>query len=113
MPRCRPFKLIDAMILTAALALWMARARPRWIMASRKGIPWFDYAIMVNAGLTQAVQMLAVAYVLIRLIPPRLPRSDLIRQPGMLLLELMIGLRSLVLLHLRLQLGDYRLEVLA
>ncbi len=92
MPRCRPFKLIDTLILTAASALWMARCVLFRIKASRMGVPWFDYAIMINAGLTQAVQMLALAYVLIRLIPPRLPRSDLLRQPGMLLLELMIGL---------------------
>ena len=30
MPRCRPFKLIDAMILIAAAAVWMARMRPLW-----------------------------------------------------------------------------------
>lgn len=45
-PRCRPFKLVDAMILTAAAAVWMGLMRPQWNqfkmvgMASRKGIPW-------------------------------------------------------------------------
>ena len=39
--------------------------------------------------------MLAVAYVCIRLIPPRLPTSELMRQPGMLVL--LIGLSALSL----------------
>jgi hypothetical protein len=30
MPRCRPFKLVDAMILVAAAALGMAAMRPGW-----------------------------------------------------------------------------------
>ena len=88
MPRCRPFKLIDAMILIATAALGMA---------SRKGIPWHVHAVTVHAGLTVALLMLTVAYVWIRLIPPRLPTSDLIRQPGMLSLVLLIGLAFLYL----------------
>jgi hypothetical protein len=98
MPRCRPFRFVDAMILIAAAAASMAWVRTRWIslhmiwMTRSKGIPWFDHARMVHAGLTDALLMLAVAYVWIRLIPPRLPRSDLVRQPGMLFLGLMIGL---------------------
>ena len=42
--------------------------------------------------------MLAVAYLVMRLIPHRLPRSDLIRQPGMLFLAIMIALPILLLL---------------
>jgi hypothetical protein len=101
MPRCRKFKLIDAMILIAAAAGWMAMVRTLWNqlhkvgMASRNGIPWYVYAGTVQTGLTSAVMMLAVAYVWIRLIPPRLPGSDLIRQPGMLSLGLLIGLAIL------------------
>ena len=30
MPRCRSFKLVDAMILIAAAAVWMALMCPRW-----------------------------------------------------------------------------------
>jgi multisubunit Na+/H+ antiporter MnhB subunit len=103
MPRCRPFKLIDAMILTAAAAVGMARMRPLWNelqmagMASRKGIPWQAYAGTVQTGLNIALLMLAVAYLVIRLIPPRPSRSDLIRQPGMLLLGVLIGLSILLM----------------
>jgi hypothetical protein len=111
MPRCRKFKLIDAMILIAAAAGWMAISRTLWNqpgeayapisahhwlhkvgMASRDGIPLYVYAGTVQTGLRNAVMMLAVAYVGISLIPPRLPESDLIRQPGMLSLGLLIGL---------------------
>src|SRR5271169_6074302 len=42
--------------------------------------------------------MLAVAYLVMRSIPPRLPRSDLIRQPGMLFLGLMIAFPILLML---------------
>jgi hypothetical protein len=103
MPRCRPFKLIDAMILTAAVAVWIARMRPLWtelqrtVMASGKGTPWQVYAGTVPTGLNIALLMLALAYLVIRLIPPRPPRSDLIRQPGMLLLGLLIGLVILLM----------------
>ncbi len=103
MPRCRPFKLIDAMILTAAAAGWMARMRTLWNelekvgMASRKGIPWPLYAGTVQTGLNIALLMLTVAYLVIRLIPPRPPRSDLIRQPGMLFLGILIGLMILLM----------------
>jgi hypothetical protein len=47
---------------------------------------------MAHTSLTIAFLNLAVAYVWLRLIPPRLPMSDLIRQPGMLFLILPIGL---------------------
>ena len=103
MPRCRPFKLIDAMILTAAAAVWMARMRTPWNqlqgagMASRKGIPWHAYAGIVQTGLNIALLMLVLAYLVIRLIPPRPPRSDLIRQPGMLLLGVSMGLSILLM----------------
>ena len=103
MPRCRPFKTADAMILIAAVAVWMALMRTRWNqlqmagMASRKGIPWQGYVGTVHSGLNIALFMLAVAYLVIRLIPPRPPRSDLIRQPGMLFLGLMIALPILLM----------------
>ena len=103
MPHCRPFKLIDSMILTAAVAVWIAWMRPllnelqRATMASEKGTPWQVYAWIVPTGLNIAVLMLAFAYLVIRLIPPRPPRSDLIRQPGMLLLGLLIGLVILLM----------------
>jgi hypothetical protein len=98
MPRCRPFKLIDAMILTAAVAVWMASMRSAWnrfqtFWASVKTAPTRQaYLVMANTGLAIALLVLAVAYLVIRLIPPRPPRSDLIRQPGMLPLGLLIGL---------------------
>jgi hypothetical protein len=98
MPRCRPFKLIDAMILVAVAAFGMASMRPVWnqfqmFWAGIKMAPTRQaYVGMAQSGLTIAILNLAVAYVWIRLIPPRLPRSDLIRQPGMLVLGLMIGL---------------------
>jgi hypothetical protein len=98
MPRCRPFKLVDAMILVAAAALGMASMRPGWnqfqmFWAGTKRAPtWQAYVVMAQTGLTIALLMLAVAYVWIRLIPPRLRGSDLMRQPGMLVLVLLIGL---------------------
>ena len=101
MPRCRPFKLIDAMILIANAALGMASMRPGWdqfqmFWAGIKRAPtWQAYAGMAQICLTIALLSLAVAYVWIRLIPPRLPMSDLIRQPGMLVLILLIGLAFL------------------
>ena len=57
MPRCRPFKLIDAMILIAAAALGMASMRPVWNQfqtfgLAARGVPWQDYAGMVQTGLT-------------------------------------------------------------
>jgi hypothetical protein len=100
MPHCRPFKLVDAMILVATAALGMASMRPAWdqfqsIWAGTKAPPtWRAYVGIAQTGLTMASLMLAVAYVWIRLIPPRLPTSDLIRQPGMLSLIHLIGLSS-------------------
>ncbi len=97
MPRCRPFKLIDAMILVANAALAMASMRPGWMQfqtfwAGTKRPPtWQAYAGMAQTGMTIALLSLAVAYVWIRLIPPRLPWRDLIRQPGMLVLILLMA----------------------
>jgi hypothetical protein len=101
MPRCRPFKIIDAMILVAVAAFGMASMRPGWnqfqmFWAGIKRAPtWQAYAGMAQIDLSIAVLSLATAYVWIRLIPPRLPTSDLIRQPGMLSLVLLIGLAFL------------------
>jgi hypothetical protein len=101
MPRCRPFKLVDATILVAAAALGMASMRPGWnqfqmFWAGTKRAPtWQAYVGMAQTGLTIALLNLAAAYVWIRLIPLRLPVSDLMRQPGMLLLVLLIGLAFL------------------
>ena len=47
---------------------------------------------MTQSALTIALINLAVGYVWIRLIPPRLRWPDLIRQPGMLVLILLIGI---------------------
>jgi hypothetical protein len=101
MPRCRPFKLVDAMILIATAALGMASMRPGWnqfqmFWAGTNRTPtWQAYAGMAQIGLTIALLNLAVAYVWIRLMPPRLPWLDLMRQPGMLVLILLIGLAFL------------------
>lgn len=101
MTRCRPFKLVDAMILVAAAALGLATMRPGWnqfqaFWAGTKRPPtWQAYGGMAQSSFTIALLDLGVAYTWIRLIPPRLPTSDLIRQPGMLSLILLIGLAFL------------------
>ena len=98
MRRCRPFKLIDAMILVANAALGMASMRPglyqfQTFWAGAKSPPtWQAYAMMAHAIVTTGLLILSVAYVWIRLIPPRLPTSDLVRQPGILFWIAMIGL---------------------
>lgn len=103
MPRCRPFKLVDAMILVGTAALGMAEMRPGWnqFQTFWAGInrppTWQAYAGMAQAGLTMALLNFAVAYFWIRLIPPHLPWPDLIRQPGMLSLVLLMGLAFLCL----------------
>jgi hypothetical protein len=105
MPRCRPFKLIDVMIVIAAAAIGMPSIRPMWIrlqalrMASKNGITWQVYAGTLQIGLTMVLLMLVVAYIWMRLIKPRPIGWDLIRQPGVLFLCLLIGL-SLPLLPL-------------
>jgi hypothetical protein len=104
MPRCRPFKLIDAMILVAAAAVWMAVMRPRWNQflmvwtASGKEPSWQSYIGIVQGGLSLALWMLTLAYLVMRLIPPRPLRADLLRQPGMLFLGVMIALLILLML---------------
>jgi hypothetical protein len=113
MPRCRPFKLIDAMILIAAAAGWMAMSRSLWgqfrkvgtepyLLPVRNpnlqdsyGVPWYIYAGFVHAGLENAVVMLSLGYLAIRLVPPRPPRLDLIRQPGMLSFGLVLLVMAL------------------
>ncbi len=101
MPRCRQFKLIDAMILVATAALALAAMRPGWnqfhtFWANAKTTPTTQaYVRIAQSCLTIALLDLAVAYVWIRLIPPRLPVSDLIRQPGMLSLVLLIAIAFL------------------
>jgi hypothetical protein len=111
MPRCRKFKLIDGMILIAAAAVWMAMSRGLWTepreaaaplsanhwlhkvgMASLNGIPLYAYFGPFKFGFTNAVVMLAAAYVAIRFIPPRLTESDLMCQPGILSLGFLVGL---------------------
>ena len=102
-PRCRPFKLIDAMILVGVAALGMAAMRPGWnqfrsFWSSIKQAPtWQAYAGIARTSSTVALLNLAVAYGWIRLIPPRLPVRDLIRQPGMLVLILLIGIAFICL----------------
>ncbi len=104
MPRCRPFKLIDAMILIAAAAIWMSLMHPRWNqfqmvwIGSRKVPSWQSYIGMVEGGLALSLWLLTVAYLVMRLIPPRPVGSDLMRQPGMLLVGLMIALLILLML---------------
>src|SRR5918993_1463304 len=103
MPRCRPFKLVDAMILVGVAALGLAEMRPGWnqfrsFWAGVKTVPTMQaYVGMAQACLAIALLNLAVAYGWIRLIPPRLPVRDLIRQPGMLSLVLLIGIAFICL----------------
>ena len=103
-PRCRPFKLIDAMVLIAASAVWMALMRSRWSQFQRvgsslpKGMPWQALVGLVQNSLNISLWMLTLAYLVIRLISPRAPRPELIRQPGMLFLGSMIALLILSLL---------------
>ena len=103
MTHCRPFKLVDAMILVATAAVWMALMRPRWSQFQmawtgiRKAPTWQSYVGIAQNGLALSLWMLTMAYLVMRLIPPRPPKSDLIRQPGMLLLGLMIGLVILLM----------------
>ena len=100
---CRPFKLVDAMILVAASALGLAAMRPGWdqfraFWANARAVPTTQaYVGIAQSCLTIALLNLAVAYVWIRLIPPRLPVPDLIRQPGILSLVLLIGIAFLCL----------------
>lgn len=91
------------MILVAAAALGLAAMRPGWnqfhtFWAHARASPTTQaYAGLARSCLTIAVLDLAVAYVWIRLVPPRLPVPDLIRQPGVLVLILLIGLAFICL----------------
>ncbi len=97
MPRCRPLKLIDAMILIGVAALGMAELRPGWVQfhafwaSMNQAPPTQAYAQMVQSSSTIALINLAVGYVLIRLGRPRLSWRDMIRQPGILVLILLIA----------------------
>ena len=61
MPRCRPFKIIDAMILVGVAALGMAEMRPGWnqfqtFWAGLKTIPTTQaYVRMAQSSLTIAL----------------------------------------------------------
>ena len=106
MPRCRPFKLVDAMILVAAAAAWMALMRIRWVQL--QGVwavfnkfrppPWQHYLWLAQWSLVLFLCVLTLAYLAMRLVPPRPPRPHLIRQPGMLLVGFMIGCVMLLML---------------
>jgi hypothetical protein len=101
MPRCRPFNIIDAMILVASAALGLSSMRPGWkhfqmFWAGIKMAPtWQAYVGIAQTGLTIALLDLGVAYLWLRLMPPHPPWSDLMRQPGMLSFVLLIGLAIL------------------
>jgi hypothetical protein len=101
MARCRPFRIVDGMILVGAVALGMNSMRPGWnqfqmFWAGMNMAPTSQASLgMAQIGFTMAVLALAAAYVWIRLIPPRLPFSDLIHQPGILVLIFLIGLAFL------------------
>jgi hypothetical protein len=103
-PRCRPFKLVDAMILVATAALWMAVMRPRWTEFQMvwtgigKAPTWRSYVGIAASGLSLSLWMLNLAYLVMRLIPPRPRASILIRQPGMLLLGVEIALVFVLML---------------
>jgi hypothetical protein len=103
MPRCRPFKLIDAMILVAVAALGMTSMRPGWnqfqmFWAGMKRAPTCQaYVEIAHTSLIIVFLNIDMSYIWMRLIPPRLPRSDMIRQPGMVFLILLIALSFLLL----------------
>ncbi len=92
------------MILVAAAALWMAAMRPGWDQFRmvwnniRKTPSWQSYVGMAQGGLHLFLWMLTLAYLVMRLIPPRPFGSDLIRQPGMLFLGITIALAIFLML---------------
>jgi hypothetical protein len=96
MPRCRSFKIIDAMILIGVAALGMAEIRPGWnqfyaFWAGMKTVPTTGaYLRMGHSSATILLINVAVAYVWIRLVRPRLPIRDMLRQPGALGLILLM-----------------------
>jgi hypothetical protein len=87
--KCRPFTLLDAMILVAATAggfgLW------RWLFIDALNSPhntvfqysilWRTAAFFVTAGPVMLVE--TIGFIVIRLRPPRPPLRRLMAQPGM------------------------------
>jgi hypothetical protein len=82
----------------------MALMRPQWNqfqmvwIGARKVPSWQSYIGLVESAFGLSLRMLTLACLVIRLIPPRPLRSDLVRQPGMLLLGVMIALLILLML---------------
>jgi hypothetical protein len=102
-PRSRPFQLFDGMILITAVAAWMASMRHWWHevwefhRVFQGPPPWQIFVGPVHNGLWTMLWVLSAAYLVMRLIRPRPPWSDLIRQPGVLFFELMIAFILIVL----------------
>ena len=101
-PPSRPFQLVDAIILIAAAATWMTSMRHWWndLKDSHDVFqgppPWQIFIGPVHNGLWTLLWVLSAAYLVMRLIPPRPPWSDVIRQPGILFLGLMAALPMLI-----------------
>lgn len=79
--------------------------RPRWDQfqrvwsdIGRKALTWESYASLAQMGLNLSLMILTVAYLVMRLVPPRPSWPALIRQPGTLSLGIMIALSILLLL---------------
>ncbi len=58
---------------------------------TKRAPTWHARVVMAQTGLTISLLNLVYNYIWVYLIPARLPTSDLMRQPGMLLLVLLIG----------------------
>lgn len=82
-PRCRPFTLADAMVLVAAGALWSCEMS--MVIGVADGLRF-----LVFPGCLAALTMLSLAYLVIRLRRPHPPLSEVSRQPGLLLVPLVI-----------------------
>jgi hypothetical protein len=118
-PPCRPFRLTDAMILTAGAAIWLSGGVHLFVLLaqtfadlcrhawwSREYLPerwprfWHGIHDDVRNTLWYGVQLAFVAlfgmtpaYVILRLIRPRPPLLALLRQPGMVAaLSMIFGL---------------------
>ena len=84
------------MILIGVAALGMAEIRPGWnqfysFWAGMKTVPTTEaYLRMGHSSATILLINVAVAYVWIRLVRPRLPIRDMLRQPGALGLMLLM-----------------------
>jgi hypothetical protein len=98
MPRWRPFKLVDTIIMIAAAPVWLAAMRPRWNQfqmvwrGSSKVPSWQSYIGLLAEGFSVSLWVLTLAYLVMRSTPPRPFRSDLLRQPGTLFVGVMIAL---------------------